>query len=243
MSAREPDLLPLELEDVTFAPDGQVLVDGVSARVAGHGITVLLGPNGAGKTLLLRMCRGLLTPTRGRVRWHGRSPDAVGVRVGFVPQHPAMLRRSVRANLRYAIRHAAGAVGDREARIHEGLELAGLAGRGDAIARNLSGGERQRLAIARAWVQRPRVLLLDEPTAHLDPAAALAIERTIAAIREAGTKVILSTHDLNQARRLAEEVLFLHHGRLLEQTPAETFFSEPATAAASTFISGELLAA
>lgn len=243
MSTNEPDLLPLELEDVTFAPDGHTLVDGVSARVAGQGVTVLLGPNGAGKTLLLRMCRGLLTPTRGRIRWHGRSPDAVGVRVGFVPQHPAMLRRSVRANLRYALRYATDAAHDRAARIEEGLELAGLAGRGDAIARNLSGGERQRLAIARAWVQRPRVLLLDEPTAHLDPAAAVAIERTIASIRAAGTKVMLTTHDLHQARRLAEEVLFIHQGALLEHAAAQTFFTDPATPEAATFISGGLLAA
>jgi tungstate transport system ATP-binding protein len=154
-----------------------------------------------------------------------------------------MLRRSVRGNLDYALARAGMPRAQRPARIEEGLELAGLPGRADAPARLLSGGERQRLAIARAWVQRPQVLLLDEPSAHLDPAAAAAVERTIGAIREAGSAVVFTTHDLNQARRLAAEVLFVHGGRLLEHSPAETFFNDPATGEARTFIGGGLLAA
>jgi len=243
MSAAHGRLLPLRLDDVGLAVDGHRLLQGITATIAAPGVTVVLGPNGAGKTLLMRLCRGLLRPSGGRIRWHDTRPGDAGTRVGYVPQLPAMLRRSVRANLAYALDRAGTARAERQERIAEGLCLAGLDGRGEASARYLSGGECQRLAIARAWVQRPAALMLDEPSAHLDPTAVATIERTIASIRDQGTKVILTTHDLHQARRLADEVLFIHAGRLLEQTPAASFFDSPATAEAHTFISGELLAA
>jgi tungstate transport system ATP-binding protein len=108
-------------------------------------------------------------------------------------------------------------------------------------ARVLSGGEQQRLALARAWATRPEVLFLDEPTANLDPAGAHAVERMVAAIKDRGTKIVLTTHDLGQARRLADEVVFLHRGRLVEHGPAQTFFNQPQSEQARAFLSGDLV--
>lgn len=239
------DILPLRFEQVRFEAGGHRLVDDVTAKIEHPGTTVLLGPNGAGKTLLLRTSCGLLSPSNGTVRW-GRSggrPPPLGRGLGYVTQHPIMLRRSVRANLTYALSGLGLSSAEREQRIDEALGLAELEDRANAPARALSGGQRQRLAIARARAQRPAALLLDEPCAHLDPGAALAIEHLIGSLRDQGTKILLTTHDLNQARRLADDVLFMHAGRLLEHTPAECFFEQPASTAASRFVSGELLAA
>lgn len=232
----------LRLENVELRLGGRTLLHGLDGTWLPRGISVLLGPNAAGKTLLLRLARGLLSPTTGRVLWNGRPPREPGMRIGYVPQHPVMLRRSVRANLRYALARAGVANGARRERVAQGLACAGLAHCADDSARRLSGGQRQRLAIARAWVQQPDALLLDEPCSHLDPAAAVAIERTIREIAAGGTKVILTTHDLHQARRLADEVHFLQAGRLIEHGPAERFFGAPETEPARRFLAGELLA-
>ena len=233
--------LPLELEDVGFRAGGRVLLDGISARLGAAPVTVLLGPNGAGKTLLLRICRGLLAPSRGTVRWGRQRPARTGTRIGYVPQRPTMLRRSVRANVHYALALAGVPRSQRSARTQTALAAVRLDGLAAASARHLSGGECQRLAIARAWAQRPAALLLDEPAAHLDPAASAAVEQTIRSVRDAGTRVILCTHDLNQARRLADEVVFLHAGAIHEHAPGETFFAGPRSEAAARFVAGELL--
>lgn len=239
MNATAP--LPLELADVGFGAGGRVLLDGISARLGTAPITVLLGPNGAGKTLLMRICRGLLAPGRGTVRWGRQRPDQLGTRIGYVPQRPVMLRRSVRANVTYALALAGVPRAQRAEQAQAALAAVRLDGLAGAPARRLSGGECQRLAIARAWAQRPAALLLDEPAVHLDPAAGAAIERTILAVRDAGTRVILCTHDLNQARRLADEVVFLHAGRLHEHAAGREFFARPRSEAAARFITGDLL--
>ncbi|MDX1608913.1 MAG: ATP-binding cassette domain-containing protein [Halofilum sp. (in: g-proteobacteria)] len=223
--------------------NGQLLLDDISADWAPGGISVLLGPNGAGKTLLLRLARGLLQPDTGTIRWGGRAPATLGTRIGYVPQQPVMLRRSVRANLAYALGRAGVPRAQRAPEIERGLECAGLTDRADAAAPRLSGGQRQRLAIARAWVQRPLALLLDEPCAHLDPAAAASVERTIRDIAADGTKIILTTHDLGQAERLADEVHFLRAGRLLEHGPADRFFATPESEHAGRFLAGERITA
>lgn len=233
----------LRFDHVGLTLEGKQLLQEVNTSWSPTGISVLLGPNASGKTLLLRLAKGLLTPTTGRVCWSGVSPAMLGTRVGYVPQHPVMLRRSVRANLQYALARAGIVNGQRQRWLVRGLACAGLSDRPDESARRLSGGQRQRLAIARAWVQCPDALLLDEPSTHLDPAAAMAVERTIRAIAAEGTKVILTTHDLHQARRLADEVHFLQAGRLLERSPAERFFTAPASEPAGRFLAGELLSA
>ncbi len=236
-ACRGASILPLTLEGVSYARNGHTLLHDISLTLAGDRATVVLGPNGAGKSLLLRLCHGLIAPSTGVVRW---ARDAVD-RQAMVFQRPVMLRRSVAANLSYPLRLLGLSHDERHGRVREALAMAGLTPLADRYARSLSGGEQQRLALARAWVRRPEVLFLDEPTANLDPAAIRRVEAIVKAFRDAGTKVILTTHDLGQARRLADEVVFLHHGKLMEQAPAERFFAGPATAEARAFVRGELL--
>ena len=234
-------ILPLRLEGLAFEAVGKRLIDGIDLTLGGGPRTVILGPNGAGKSLLLRLCHGLLQPTRGAVRWCGPGAGGNGRRQAMVFQHPVMLRRSAAANIDYALRLKRIPRGLRQARVREVLDDTGLGDLAHRPARTLSIGEQQRLALARAWAAAPEVLFLDEPTANLDPAATRAIEEVIAAIDLTGTKIVMTTHDLGQARRLADEIVFLHRGRLLEQRPAAEFFAQPATPEAAAFIAGKLL--
>jgi tungstate transport system ATP-binding protein len=201
--------------------------------------TVLLGPNGAGKSLTLRLCHGLLTPSAGRVRWAAQSGSAK--RHAMVFQKPIMLRRSVAANVAHALAAAGVSREERGQRVTAALARFGLDGRAEQPARLLSGGEQQRLAIARAWSLRPELLFLDEPTSQLDPAATRQIEELLAGLVAEGITVMMSTHDLGQAKRLADRVLFLHRGRLVEDSDAATFFAGPASAEARAFLAGELI--
>ena len=243
-------ILPLELRDVVFQAGGKKLIKDMSFTLSGDRTTIVVGPNGAGKSLLLRLCHGLLAPHAGQVIWHGTtrggqpgngSDLAVRRHQAMVFQRPVMMRRSVAANVDYALGLRGLSRAERKARTEEVLSHTGLAGRARMPARVLSGGEQQKLALARAWALRPQVLFLDEPTASLDPAATHALEAIITAIRAQGTRIVMTTHDLGQARRLADEVMFLHRGRLLEMSPAERFFTEPANDLAQMFVRGELL--
>ena len=234
-------ILPLAVDGLVYEAGGERLVDGVSFALPAGGIVALLGPNGAGKSLLLRLCHGLIAPTRGAVGWSVRD-GAIGGRRrhAMVFQKPVMLRRSARANLTHALR-AAG-FDRREALARADLALArhGLVALAERPARALSGGEQQRLAIARAAALGPHVLFLDEPTAHLDPAATRAVETMLAELAQTGMTLVLATHDLPQARRLAARVLFLHRGALREDEPAQDFFARPHTPEAQAFLKGEL---
>jgi tungstate transport system ATP-binding protein len=236
-------ILPLRLEALSFVAGGQRLIDGITAALEAGPRTLILGPNGAGKSLLLRLCHGLIAPSEGRVLWGGRSLGEAWVRrrQAMVFQHPVVLRRSVRANVAYGLALVGVSRRERRKQAEDALAEVGLSALADRPARALSGGERQRLALARAWALHPEVMLLDEPTASLDPAATRAVEKVIAAFDMAGTKIIMTTHDLGQARRLADDVLFLHKGRLLEHTPAQQFFTRAATAEARAYVAGELL--
>jgi tungstate transport system ATP-binding protein len=158
----------------------------------------------------------------------------------MVFQRPVMLRRSALANVVYALKLARVPHAEREGQARVALEGVGLGDLSERSARVLSGGEQQRLALARACALRPEVLFLDEPTASLDPSAAAEVERIIQAIHAAGTKIVMSTHNLGQARRLGDEILFLNGGRLVERAPVDRFFTQPATAEAAAFIKGEL---
>ena len=160
----------------------------------------------------------------------------------MVFQRPVMLRRSVAANIVYALALRSVPRREQTARIDDVLVWTDLRRFADRPARVLSVGEQQKLALARAWALAPQVLFLDEPTASLDPAATRAVENIVLAMRESGTKIIMTTHDLAQARRVADEVLFLHRGRLYEQTPADRFFAAPESAEAQHFIESKLLA-
>ena len=234
-------ILPLRLEGVSYSASGKELIEEISLEVAAGPRTVILGPNGAGKSLLLRLCHGLIRPSSGRVRWLG--PDGEGPRLhqAMVFQRPVMLRRSARANIDYALSVRGIPAGERRRRIAEALAATGLSDLAERPARVLSIGEQQRLALARAWALHPQVLFLDEPTASLDPAATRAVEEIVLRIHDAGTKIVMTTHDLGQARRIADEVLFLHRGRLVERASAAEFFHAPRTPDAAAFIKGELL--
>ena len=232
--------LPIMLEDVSFVAGGVTIVDRISLELAAGSPTVLIGPNGAGKTTLLRLIMGLVAPTQGRVTWGGRE-NVAPIRRAIVFQRPAMLRRSAAGNIRYALAAAGVPRAKRKARAGELCALVGLDGLDDRPARKLSGGEQQRLALARALAKEPQILLLDEPTASLDPAATKAIEDVIRAVVARGIKVVMSTHDLHEAKRLAGEIVLLHRGRVIESGPAEAFFCAPSSADARRFIAGELL--
>jgi tungstate transport system ATP-binding protein len=237
----DASILPLRLENVCFDAGGKRLVDAMSLTLTRGPRTIVLGPNGAGKSLMLRLCHGLLRPTAGEICWLGAGANNAGRRQAMVFQHPVMLRRSARANIEHALRLRRIPRRLRIARIDEVLADTGLGPLAEQSARHLSIGEQQRLALARAWATAPDVLFLDEPTASLDPAATRAVEEIISAIDLSGTKIVMTTHDLGQARRLADEVVFLHRGRLLEHRPAKEFFAGPSTAEAAAFIQGKLL--
>ncbi|BDG73521.1 ATP-binding cassette domain-containing protein [Roseomonas fluvialis] len=235
---RAPDsILPLRAERLGFSAGGVAILSDVSLTLAAGAPSIIIGPNGAGKSVLLRLLHGLLAPSAGRILWAG---DA-GRRQAMVFQRPVLLRRSVLANAVYPLRLAGVAAAEREPRARAALEMVGLAALAERPARRLSGGEQQRLALARAAALSPEVLFLDEPCASLDPTATRAVEDIVGTLAARGTKIVMTTHDLGQARRLAGEVLFLDRGRLQEQTPAATFFNTPATSGAAAFLRGELV--
>ncbi len=241
MDLRTPvSLLPLTLEDVVFEAGSRRILHGITLTIDAGPRTMIVGPNGAGKSVLLRLCHGLLTPTAGRVHWNSPEVPHGPRRQAMVFQRPVMLRRSALANVVYALKCSGVLASWRRERALVALERVGLGALADRPARVLSGGEQQRLALARAWAIDPEVLFLDEPTASLDPGATQEIERAIAAMHASGTKIVMVTHNLGQARRLGDEILFMHQGRIVERAPAERFFREPRSREAAQFLEGEL---
>jgi tungstate transport system ATP-binding protein len=238
---RPPALdLPLIFLEVSVLAQDVTILDRISLTIAAGAPTVLIGPNGAGKSTLLRVAMGLLPASRGLVTWGGRE-SAPPTQRAILFQRPAMLRRSAAGNLRYALASAGVPRAARGSRVTELLAQVGLEGIEQRPARRLSGGEQQRLALARALARNPDILFLDEPTASLDPAATKAIEDIVRSVAKRGMKVVMSTHDLAQARRLAGDIVFMHRGKVVENAPAADFFSAPRTDEARKFIAGELL--
>ncbi len=232
-------ILPLSVNGLGFRAGDVAVLSEVSFDIAPGSRNIVLGPNGAGKSVLLRLLHGLLSSTRGSVQWSNTDSARVRCAQAMVFQHPVMLRRSVRENVEFALQVAG--IGNVRVAAEAALDRAGLMRLADRAARLCSGGEQQRVALARAWALQPEVLFLDEPTAGLDPAGTKAIEDVVAAMHRAGTTIVMTTHDLGQARRLADRVLFLNHGRLVEDTPAAIFFQQPQSPEATAFIRGELL--
>ncbi len=226
----------LEVERLAYRAGGRALIDDVCFTSAGGDCTALLGANGAGKSLLLRLCHGLLQPHGGSVRWDGRPPRALGASITMIFQKPVTLRRSVRANVAHALYLRGTPRARRAARVEAALELVGLADCGDRPAGVLSGGQQQRLAIARAWALKPSVMLMDEPTARLDVRSAERVEGIIRGLHRAGIKIVVTTHDLAQVRRLCDEVVFVHEGRLVQHARMDDFFARPANNVVCEFI-------
>jgi tungstate transport system ATP-binding protein len=236
-------LLPLRLRDVSYAIDGQLLIDRINLDFEAGAPTLVLGPNGAGKSLLLRLCHGLLRPTQGQVIWQGpaaHNPLNLRFDQALVFQKPVLLRRSVLANMEFPLKLRGLNAATRRSKAMTVLERVGLAALAERPARVLSGGEQQRLALARAWALEPQILFLDEPSAALDTGATRQVEGIIDSIAQGGTKIVMTTHDLGQARRLAGDIIFLHRGSVAERTPAQRFFDTPQSAAAAAFLKGDL---
>ena len=239
-----PPLLPLELAGVGYSVGDAVLLRDLSFTLRHGARSVIVGPNGAGKSLTLRLCHGLIEPSAGSIAWRGGGtafPGAERSQQAMVFQRPVLLRRSAAANIDHALKLRGLDRASRRTRVAAALAQTGLAALAERPARTLSLGEQQRLALARAWALSPQILFLDEPTASLDPAATRQVETLISNFHAAGVKIVMTTHDLGQARRMADEILFLHHGRLVEHAAATTFFDAPATPEAQAFIKGELL--
>ncbi|MEO1329226.1 MAG: ATP-binding cassette domain-containing protein [Pseudomonadota bacterium] len=234
--AAPPEPAPaLAARGLTYGVGGANLLDGVDLDLPRGRLTVALGPNGAGKSLLLRLLHGLTSPTAGDV---AAAPDCAAAQA-MVLQKPVLLRRSVAANLDFVLRRSTPRA-ERAERRADLLAAVELADKAALPARRLSGGEQQRLAMARALATKPRLLFLDEPTASLDPASTAVIERLIRAERARGVTILLVTHDLAQTRRLADRVLFLDQGRIVEAAPAPRFFAGPVSPSAQSYLDGRL---
>ena len=233
-------LLPMRATGAATRRRGKTLAGPVDLTLEGTGTTVVIGPNGAGKTSLLRMLHGIARLSDGRIDWSCDLAEARR-RQAFVFQRPIMLRRSVLGNVAYPLRIAGM---DRRAahdRAAEWVDRVGLGAARDRPATQLSGGESQKLAIARALARGPELVFLDEPTASLDGRATREIEAILRDARAAGTRLVLSTHDMGQARRLADDVWFLHRGRLHEAGPAGTVLHGAATREAAAFVRGDIV--
>ena len=232
--------LPISFDGASVRAGAVTILDRISLTVAPGAPTLLVGPNGAGKSTLIRLGMGLIEASGGRILWGGRTADD-GTRRAMVFQRPVMLRRTAASNIAYALASRRIAREEQSARAAELLKTVGLSHLAERPARRLSSGEQQRLALARALAREPEVFFLDEPTASLDPASTKAVEDIVRATAASGVKIVMATHDLGQARRLAGDVVFLVGGRLVEHAPAERFFNSPATLEAAAFLRGDLV--
>lgn len=232
--------LPVVLDRVSLHAGATTILDDLNLTIAPGAPTLVVGPNGAGKSTLLRICAGLAAPSTGRVTWGGRS-DTAPTRRAILFQRPVMLRRTTVANVTYALAQAGVPYHRRKARAAELLLRVGLEQLAERPARRLSSGEQQRLALARALARGPELLLLDEPTANLDPAATRSVEEIVMMAAQSGIKIVMASHDLGQVRRLAGDVVFLVRGALCEQGATEDFFNHPTTPEAAAFLRGDLV--
>jgi len=236
----ERSILPLRLTKATLHRRGKTLVGPVDMTLAPDGFTIVMGPNGAGKTSLLRLMHGLERPSSGRVEW-ALDEVAARPRQAYVFQQPTLMRRTALDNVAYPlIVHGMKRNAARE-RAAEALRGVGLADHITKQAWYLSGGERQKLALARALIRNPEILFLDEPCASLDGRAIHDIEHILMTAHAAGTRIVMITHDHGQAKRLAGDVVFVHHGRLHEAAQADAFFASPQTQEAHAFLKGDIL--
>ena len=232
--------MSVRLTDVSVRRRGKTILGPLSLALADSGFTVVLGPNGAGKTTLLKALHGLDRISGGQVEWAGGN-DAAHASQAYVFQSPIMLRRSVRQNLAYPLRLLGVPKADIAIAVQDWAERVGLSDFIDRRATRLSGGEKQKLALARALIRRPKVLFLDEPCANLDGRSTREIEALLLDTWRTGTRIIMTTHDMGQARRLASDVVFLLNGAVCEQGDAAAFFANPGTEQARAFLKGDIV--
>lgn len=229
----------LAARGLSFRAQGSQLLGPIDLVIRQGRRLAIVGANGSGKSLLLRLLHGLLPPSTGQLVWHGQPMDKLArSRQAMVFQRPVLLRRTVLANMTFAL--AAKGIRDPGA-AWRALDQARLSDLAQRPARVLSGGEQQRLAVARAMATGPDLLFLDEPTSSLDPASTLAVEHLITAAHDAGVTIVLVTHDIGQARRMADDVLCLHGGSVAETGPAEKLLSSPESEALEAWLEGRIL--
>ncbi len=232
--------MSLSLRDVTVKRRGKTILGPVTLDLPTTGFTIVMGPNGAGKTTLLKVMHGVERLTAGDLTWS--APHEIARQSqAYVFQSPVMLRRTVRQNLAYPLTLQAAPKSEIEAKVRDWAARIGLADALDRPAPRLSGGEKQKLALGRALIRNPQVLFLDEPCANLDGRATREIEALLADAHARGTRIIMTTHDLGQARRLATDVLFLLGGAIHDHGKAASFFARPATSEAQAFLKGDIV--
>lgn len=234
-------ILPLSLTDVLVEREGDRLIGPLEMAIGAGGISVIMGPNGSGKSTLLKVCHGLVDPTSGTVAWTGDQAASARRHQAIVFQKPAVLRRSVRDNVAYPLKLRGVPRAERLEKADQLIARARLSALADRDATVLSGGEQQKLAIVRAWITEPEVLFLDEPTASLDPGATRDIETLIGSIDAAGTKIVMTSHDLGQIKRLATDVLFLLDGLIKERGTVEQIFDNPQSETLAAFLRGDIV--
>ena len=232
--------MSVELQDVVVRRRGAAILGPMTMTLEAAGFTIVLGPNGAGKTTLLKVLHGVERISKGRVSW-SVSDEEAREQQAYVFQKPIMLRRSVRQNLAFPLQLLKYPTDEIAKRVRDWAIRIGLQDTLDQPATRLSGGEQQKLALARALIRDPKVLFLDEPCANLDGRSTREIETLLQESLGAGTRIIMTTHDLGQARRLASDVVFLLKGKLCEQAPADAFFATPQTAEARAFLNGDII--
>lgn len=232
-------VMPISVQSITLTLNDRRLIDDLSCTIKSAGISIIMGPNGAGKSLFMRCLHGLAIPDSGAILYADKPLNpSIRKQQSLVFQTPTILRRTVLANLLFVARQRGI---DDPAISGEYLRQLRLDHLAHHPARLLSGGEKQRLALARALITKPTLLFLDEATSNLDPASIETIEINLQSVSNRGTKIILVTHDVGQAKRLADDVLFLHHGKLIEHSKAATFFKNPKSAAARAYLAGKLV--
>lgn len=232
-------LLPINFHNVSLKLDNNYFFNKLSFKINTNGISVFIGPNGAGKSTCIKLLTGLIKPHSGKVLFsiHNKSLDTIG----YVPQKIILLRRSVEKNLLHTLSISSYPTNKKKQRIKEILKFAKLEHLAKQSARNLSIGQQQLVSIMRALVIRPSFLFLDEPCANLDPKTTRIIENLIKIVSKSGVKIIIVTHDLFQAKRLANDILFFQNGKIIEHAETKSFFTNPRSKEVKDFKKGLLL--
>ena len=235
-----PSIFPLKIKNASVVKRGTTILNALSLELAVSGITIIMGPNGSGKTTLLRLMHGLERPQSGSVEWNCAS-ELARQKQAFVFQTPVMMRRSALDNIAYPLKLQGASKSEANAKSIDWMNKINLASQKNLTAKDLSGGERQKLALARALVTDPEVLFLDEPTTNLDGTSTKEIEAILQDASSGGIRLIMTTHDVGQARRLASDVIFLNKGAVCEWSDATKFFSNPASSAAQSYLKGDIV--
>ena len=239
INSRGESQLPIECSNICYSSGNNKIISSANLEITSEGITVIMGPNGSGKSVFLKLLHGLILPTSGFIRIKNKPVDKSVRRLqAMVFQSPTLLRRTVMANM-FFVDSLDGKLENE--RCKQILELLGLYQLSNQPAKLLSLGEKQRLALARSLVLKPRILFLDEPTANLDPASIYLMEEIVKNASQSGVKIIFITHDIAQAKRIANDLVFMNNGRILEHTISTEFFKNPRSSEAKAYLDGKIV--